>query len=163
MKLAALAVSLLAVLLTGAPTSASWTAPPLALTAVDTTPSARGTLLRLDGRFPAADLVGRPYPLEVFLQSEDDPGRVVSFSAAWGTKSGLVPFFDELDLDLDEFIALAPWFLWPEPDGEIVHLGETRIEVLVPPGFPPGPASVVLSVDYRGAPVLSNPLELTLP
>jgi hypothetical protein len=156
-----LALALLAGILAPVTARGSWTAPPLAVTAVDATPSARGTLLRLDGLFPAADLVGRPYPLEVFLSADDGSGRIISFSAAWGTKSGQISFADELDLA--DLVRLAPWFLWPEPDGEIVHLGETRIEVLVPPGFPSGPADIVLSVDYQGVPVLSNVVSLALP
>jgi hypothetical protein len=160
-KLATPVVLALLFLSVGVPTSASWTAPPLALTAVDTTPTTHGTLVRLDGRFPAADLVARPYPLEVFVQTESDPGRVLSFSASRGARSGWIPFADELDLD--ELVRLSPWFLWPEPGGEIVHLGETRIEVLVPPDFPPGPTRIMLSVNYQGDPVLSNRVEVVLP
>jgi len=159
MRLAALIVA--AVLWVGVPVSASWTAPPLALTAADSTPTALGTLVRLDGRFPASDLVARRYPFQVFVQAHSDPGRVVCFSALWGTLSGWIPLADEFDLE--ELIALAPEYLQPDPGGELVYLGESRIEVMIPPEFPRGRANIVLSVEYQGAPVLSNDLEVTLP
>jgi len=132
------------------------TDPTLALTRVSVEAGSSARAVRLEGEFPADDLVQLAYPLQILIRETGPAARYVRYDTSAGVVTGVAPeLFD--GLAPDEAVALLGQGS-PSPDAKILFLGGGRIEVLLPEAFPDGGAEVQLYVVEAGEPILSNPL-----
>ena len=136
------------------------TAPPLVVTSVEATPTPAGTLLRLDGEFPQADLVQQPLEIQVLVY-EKDGERFLRYELPRGGFSGAEPALAD-GLDASEVEALLAASV-AEPRLRLLLLAPGRIELLLPAGFAPGEAEAQLFLVYRGEPLLSNSISVAIP
>lgn len=156
--------ALLALLLVAAwpgPASiASPTAPALELSRADATRGRVGVLVRVEGVFPDADLLQQAYELQLFVRETTSGTRFVCVSLPNGV---LVGEADALANGLDEE---SVWEMMeaarPSAEGRVLLLAPGRIEALLPPSFPSGPAEATLFVIYQGDPVFSNPVRFAI-
>jgi hypothetical protein len=150
----------LVALLLAAPGAATPTDPTLALADVAAHAEGGPRLLRLDGSFQALDLVQLAWPLQILVRETTIGTGYVRFDVVTGPVTGTAPSLaNGLDAaDVPGLLASGS----PSPDGALVFLGVTRLEVLLPATFPAGPAEVQLFVVDEGEVVLSNPLAVTI-
>jgi hypothetical protein len=139
----------------------SWgtlTDPTLALVDATSHGDSGPRLLRLDGSFQALDMVQLAWPLQILVRETTVGTGYVRFDVVNGPVTGIAAALaDGLDaVDVPGLLAGGT----PAADGEVVFLGVTRLEVLLPVSFPAGPAEVQLFVVDEGEAVLSNPLPL---
>jgi len=147
----------LAALLAAVPiATGTGTDPTLALTGVSVEVGATVRAVRLEGEFPADDLVQLAYPLQILVRETAPGSRYVRYDASLGAFTGVAPELSD-GLAPDEALALLGQGS-PSSDAKIVFLGSGRIELVLPALFPPGAAEVQLFVVEAGEVVLSNPL-----
>ncbi len=111
--------------------------------------------VRLEGEFPADDLVQLAYPLQVLIRDTGRSPVYVRFDLAAGALNGVAPELAD-GLDANEAVALLAQGR-PIEDAEVLFVGPGRIDILLPAGFPIGPAEVQLFVLEGDSLILSNP------
>jgi hypothetical protein len=131
------------------------TDPTLAIADVATHGDGGPRLLRIDGSFQALDLVQLAWPLQIVVRETTVGTGYVRYDVVTGPVTGNAPALaDGLDAaDVPGLLASGS----PSPDGAVVFLGVTRLELLLPATFPAGPAEVQFFVVDEGEAVLSNP------
>lgn len=138
------------------PAAAAITAPALVLYSADATAGEGGTLIRLRGQVPEADLVQQAIEIHVLVRELRTGTRFVAFSLPFGGFEGVDPTLaDGVDAD-GVFSLLAA--MHPSPTARILELAPDRIELEVPADFPSGRAEALLFLVYEGEPILSNPV-----
>ena len=139
----------LASLLAAPVVHAAMTAPPLAITAVDSAAGASGTLVRIWGDFAQKDLVQQPLEIQLLIRELGTGAGFVRFSLLAGGFEGsaasLVAGVDGGNV-LDAVSASTA-----SPEARVLLLAPDRIEVLVPASFPTGPAEALAVLVYRSS------------
>jgi hypothetical protein len=135
---------------------AAITAPALALYSVDALAGASGTLVRLRGAVPDADLVQQAIEIHVLVRELRTGSRFVAFSLPFGAFEGNDPNLVG-GVDADAVFSLLE-VMRPSAEARILELSSSRVEIQLPRSFPPGPAEAVLFLVYEGEPILSNPV-----
>lgn len=141
-------------LLVGPNLGATPTSPVLAVGSAKAFRGETGILLEVRGDFPYVDLVQHPYPLQVFVRERTSGTRYVLFSLPDGAGEGDTPVVIG-GIDQNN-VWEAMWAAQPTAAARLLLLAPDRLEVLLPPSFPDGPAEVQLFVIYQGQPVFSN-------
>ena len=116
-------------------------------------------LLRIEGAFQALDLVQLEWPLQILVRETTTGTTYVRFDVVLGPFSGDA---SELANGLDPADVPGLLAAGTPADGDVVFLGERRLEVLLPVSFPAGPAEVQLFVVDEGDVVLSNPFDVSV-
>jgi len=139
------------------------TDPTLSLSAALAETGASQRLVRVEGIFPAADLVQIPYPLQLLIREVQTGTGYVRFDLSGGVFEGNAPELAD-GLDASDAAGLLSQGT-PAPGGAVLFLGRDRIEILLPPGFPSGAAEAQLFVVTAESPVpvLSNPVAFQVP
>jgi hypothetical protein len=151
----ALAIGLLATSALASPTD-----PVLVLDAARSAAGTAGSWVRVDGVLPGDDLVQVAYPLQLVIQEQGTNPRFVRYDLSGGIVEGQSGLLDD-GLDPTEAAALL-LVGSAAADGAITGLGTGRIEVMLPTGFPSGPAQAQLFVlDDEGA-IVSNAIDFTI-
>ena len=117
-------------------------------------------LVRLEGVFPAQDLVQQAFPLQILLRETTTGSGYVRYDLSGAAFTGSAPEIAD-GLDPAEAAALLNQGS-PAPDAEVVLLARDRIEVLLPIAFSSGPAEAQLFVIDADAPILSNPMPFSV-
>jgi hypothetical protein len=139
---------------------ASPTDPVLVLDAVRSAAGAGPTWVRIDGILPGDDLVQIPYPLQLVIHEQNASPRFVRYDQSGAVVTGESALLEGgLDpADAEALLAVGT----PAPDGAVTHVASGRIEVMLPAGFPAGPAQAQLFVlDGDGA-IVSNAVPFTI-
>jgi len=155
-RAARIAVLAAAFILLAWPAASTPTDPTLAIAEAASHGDGGPRLLRIDGSFQALDLVQLAWPLQILVRETTAGTSYVRYDLVTGPLTGNAPgLADGLDpADVPGLLASGS----PSPDGAVVFLGLTRLEVLLPTAFPAGPAEVQLFVVDEGEAVLSNPV-----
>jgi hypothetical protein len=138
--------------------SGTGTDPALALWRVTSEVGDSSRTVRLEGDFPADDLIQLAYPLQVLIRDTGRSAVYVRFDLAAGAVGALVGVAPELTdgLDAVEAVALLAQGT-PNEEAEVLFVGPGRIDVLLPSDFPAGQAEAQLFVLEGDSIVLSNP------
>ncbi|MFQ5415412.1 MAG: hypothetical protein ACE5FL_00040 [Myxococcota bacterium] len=117
-------------------------------------------LVRIEGVFPAQDLVQQAFPLQILLRETTTGSGYVRYDLSGAAFIGSAPEIAD-GLDAAEAVALLGQGA-PAPGAEVLLLARDRIEVLLPVSFPSGPAEAQLFVIDATAPILSNPVPFSV-
>lgn len=146
--------------LAGAVAHAAMTAPPLAITHVDSAAGASGTLVRIWGDFAQGDLVQQPLEIQLLIRELGSGTGFVRFSVLSGGFEGTAAALAGgvgADNVLDAVSASTA-----STEARLLLVAPDRIEVRVPADFPSGPAEAVAFLIYEGTPILSNAVRFPL-
>jgi hypothetical protein len=135
---------------------AAITAPGLALYTADALAGAGGTLVRLRGAVPDAELVQQAIEIHVLVREMRTGSRFVAFSLPFGAFEGVDPNLAD-GVDADAVFSVLE-VMQPSSQARILEVSSSRVEVQLPRSFPPGLAEAVLFLIYEGEPILSNPV-----
>lgn len=113
-------------------------------------------IVRLEGTFPAEDLVQVPFALQILLRETTTGTQYVRWDISQGVFSGTAPELAD-GLQFAEVLSFSTQGV-PTQGGDLVLLARDRIELRIPNGFPDGPAEAALFTIYEGSPILSNAL-----
>ncbi len=141
--------------------TAAITAPALDLVRVQADRAPSGVWARFDGSFPTEDLVQSPLEIQILIRNLASADRFVRFELSVGAFEGSSEaLLDGFEIgDIDAVIAASR----PISSARLLALATNRIEVLLPPEFPSGPAEAQLFLLYRGERLLSNPMSFVVP
>ena len=135
---------------------AAITAPALSLDHAEATRGESGVLLRLEGSFPQADLVQESRPLQVLVRETTVGAGFVRFDLPGVAYEGAEPAL--VDGLTPEGVAAILEQTTPSSGARLLLLDRGRVDLLLPAGFPSGPAEAHIFMIYRGDTLLSNPL-----
>jgi len=150
----------IAILSLPSPGQAAQTDPILAIRTVMGQAAPSGRLLRVEGSFPAADLVQLRYPLQILVRDLASGTGYVRFDLAGTVMGGDFAALAD-GLSTAEIVPLLAAGT-PTPDGRVVFLGPGRIDLLLPSSFVATNAEVQIFVIHQGTPLLSNAVSLSL-
>jgi hypothetical protein len=136
------------------------TDPELALTEVFAESGGGVRMVRLDGVFPADDLVQLPYPLHILIREQAASARYVRFESTGGVLTGTAPQLADgmSPVEAASLVGVGE----SSPDGGILFLGLGRLEVQLPASFPSGSAVAQLFAVEGGEAIVSNPFPFVL-
>lgn len=139
---------------------ASPTDPVLVLDAVRSAAGAGPTWVRIDGTLPGDDLVQIPYPLQLVIYEQNASPRFVRYDLSGAVVTGESALLGGgLDpADAEALLSAGA----PAPDGAVTHVASGRIEVMLPAGFPAGPAQAQLFVLDDDDAIVSNAVPFTI-
>jgi hypothetical protein len=145
-----------AILASGISSQATGTDPDLALTHVVCSSGENVRVVRLEGHFPADDLVQLAYPLQVLIREIGPGTRYVRYDLSATAVRGDAPeLADGLDpSEVADLLAQGN----PAPKAVVAFMGVGRLDLVLPGSLPAGPAEAQLFVLENADPVLSNPL-----
>jgi len=154
--------ALVAVLVLGVPTPsrAGGSSPLLTIASVDAFASSSGALsVEVQGSFNFEDVVQGVFPAGAVVFQGTSFAR---FDQAGAVVAGTAPLLAG-GLDATEVPALLALGSPAALPAALVQLRADRVTVVLPPGFSPGAASVVLYAVYQGQGFASNTVTVTLP
>ena len=141
--------------------NAAITAPALELVQIQTARGPSGVWARFDGSFPTEDLIQSPLEIQILVWHPANGPQFVRFELSVGEFEGSTDtLLDGFDLeDIDAVLATSQ----PSASARVLGMASNRIEVLLPPSFPAGPAEAQLFLLYRDERLLSNPMSFVVP
>ena len=139
---------------------ASGTSPALVLSAAAGAAVGGQRSAALDGSFDFANAVQVAYPLNLVVFQGS---RFVRYRVPGDAVAGNSPELADGQLSADELDAFGREGSAAPAGTRIVTLVSERIRVALPAGFTAGPTTAILYAVLPDSPVLSNPIDFTLP
>jgi hypothetical protein len=139
---------------------ASGTSPALVLSAAAGAAVGGQRSVALDGSFDFANAVQVAYPLDLVVFQGS---RFVRYRVPGAAVAGDSPELADGQLSSDELDAFGREGSAAPAGVRIVTLVTDRIRVALPAGFAAGPTTAILYAVLPDSPVLSNPIDFTLP
>ena len=139
---------------------ASGTSPALVLSAAAGAAAGDQRSVALDGSFDFANAVQVAYPLNLVVFQGS---RFVRYRVPGAAVAGDSPELADGQLTADELDAFGQEGSAAAAGVRIVTLVTDRIRIALPAGFAAGPTTAILYAVLPDSPVLSNPIDFTLP
>ncbi len=154
-----LGLFLAAALLTPSGARAGGTSPVLTLTGADAAPAAGAPVVSVHGSFGFGDILEGQFAGGLVVWSGS---TFVRYDQAGVALSGTAPFLADGFVSTEVPALLGAGTAAAAPAG-LAQLRADRIAVVLPAGFPSGPASVALFTTHEAELFVSNTLAVTVP